>query len=397
MRLFAWDEATRSRHYSALSIVESVCASATSFAVAHYWGYWLHILVASALAPLVLIRTRQSQRLGLQRFVKHSLGARRWYRRNQTRVVGGAFLGWLLLLAFAGIGLYFRSVPVFLALIVVVWLPIAYFLRVFAIIALAIRIRTAMTVLLLRPGASISAIPTNWARITFAVDLSCPPEVISGAEQHNEAKPFRASEFFRAFLLPHRNRLVTRLDYISMVMSTGLFYVTAYLYRFSLKATFPVYLPLLWLIRSPTRDKDPIVAIKLTRTVRFEAWKRIYAAFVLSAEGMVFGYVLLYGYLQTSEEANWLLRYYVPVSDIGVWHITRAIAAILTFAIYFVADEAKGRIELHALGNADIWWRLIIAMKRGRGVCSLITLGFGLSMLASLVDLCHLPTIRFLP
>ena len=52
MRLFAWDEASRSRHYSALSIVESVCASAASFGVAYYWSYWLHILVASTMGQV---------------------------------------------------------------------------------------------------------------------------------------------------------------------------------------------------------------------------------------------------------------------------------------------------------------------------------------------------------
>ena len=138
------------------------------------------------------------------------------------------------------------------------------------------------------PLQSIRSIPQNWARIVFASDAHHPPEFIPDCESMEGSYAFKWStwsdqmlsvaihswkedSFFYRILIP-----------VAVVMVFILFFGPALFYRYSVKASAIVYLPILWILHDSLVERSQF-RLKLEEIAEspIEQLKRWYSAFVL--------------------------------------------------------------------------------------------------------------------
>ena len=145
---------------SVLALVETLVASSIYAFIALRYGT-LHLTLSACLAPLLLLRTPESQRLGLT-YAGHPL---KWLRAWLDRLTGMLDkkkpVRGLLLVTFLLSGQ--------------LWLPV-----LLAAIAVAARMSATAIAVLRAPGMSIKAIPVNWWRQVACVDTTHDPEPLPG-------------------------------------------------------------------------------------------------------------------------------------------------------------------------------------------------------------------------
>jgi hypothetical protein len=166
MRWVSAIESVRTGEPSLLAIIETLCAVTASFAIGVIWETWWHLWVAATVAPLMLLRTEASIRIGWYAF--------RRLRRLRQRVNAKA-LGLLLFPA------YFILAPAFVGDIFV-----------------------AVGLVFLLWGLTITLfmyIPAVWGRLTaqplYSLSRRCSPDdchsVVIAARRGSEARATRRS------------------------------------------------------------------------------------------------------------------------------------------------------------------------------------------------------------
>jgi hypothetical protein len=140
MRFKSTRESVAKREPTVFAIAESLLAIAFSLAVAIYFQTLNHVAIGACVAPLLLMRSNESQALG-----------RRWFFRLRPKKPikddeGNPFvLGWT-------------------------------FLR---ILVASILVKTSAT--MRHPIKGFRAIPDNWARVVLCMDFAAPVELVPGA------------------------------------------------------------------------------------------------------------------------------------------------------------------------------------------------------------------------
>jgi len=394
----SWDNKKLKKRPSILAVIETLVASGISLGLAIYYEVWLHIAVSTIIAPILLLRTPTSTRLGLKVFVDEGYKARRWYKEKQAFIAIFSSMFWISTPFLIWVLYQYWSPATFIAF-VMTWFTLGYLLRVFAILALVVKIKCTCTTIYHRFSYSIGSIPKNWAQICFMTDMSCPPEIVPEIEKYEAGKYFRSSNFFRSFLLPHKkNKIISALDYFAMIFSTATMYATSYLYRLSLKSSSIIYLPLLWVVRQDRVD-DKNISIRLEEicSVFWEKVKRGYALLVIVSSLGVVAYILSIGKIKGMVLDNWIIQFWIPVESVGSWHITRLGAALVTWWLLWYAQTSKLDLTNSSNSNTEkILSRLLIA-EGTRFVLSLFTLACGGYLLVSNVDWSIVPKIEWLP
>ncbi len=221
MRLHATRESCDHGEVTVLALVETVLAVALLVALS-VWFDTVHWLAwACLLAPLLLLRTEEA--------VHRELRWGNWLFARKQRffgpIIGSALLvfgvavwiahGWsiLLLFPFNGVLLAFGSAP----------------------IHFVIRFTATLIAVVQHPLRSLAALPGNWRRVVLATDSGLDPKLPPGHDEgvfcdldHWQFKPLFWRWTLLSFLL--------------------VFYPLTTAYRWSLKATCAVYLPLIWLV-----------------------------------------------------------------------------------------------------------------------------------------------------
>jgi hypothetical protein len=192
-----------------------------------------------------------------------------------------------------------------------------------------VAIRFAATAMHLRAG--FRALPDNWWRTLFVIDIFHPPELVPG---------YRRPDFFNLPHLVERLRDSQRLSekYFNVVGALVL-YVPAYVYRFVIKSTCWVYMPLIYVVRQPALLTRPELVHVLWNDPR-EWWRRFLMIVTLA------GY-FIYNFGQTTiplpPHVSEVLKY-IFVIDGGVpksWQIFNLTSAFITFVLFMNAGRLK--------------------------------------------------------
>ena len=176
-------------------------------------------------------------------------------------------------------------------------------------------------------GAGVKALPDNWWRTLFVVDLVSPPELVPGYRRH---------DFFNLSYFISRIRESDRLSerYISAIGLMFL-YLPAYLYRMSIKLTFWLYWPLVYIV-SRSRSKEPEALRWHLLSNPMEWWRRVLMVFTLAAF-----------FLVNTQARAWIppratgLLEYIFLYDPNVqkpWQLLMLLSALLTFSLAIVTN-----------------------------------------------------------
>ena len=245
MQFLSNSGSTENRIPTWLAIIESVAAMAFALVIAIKFNTLLLIAIGSCIAPVLLMRSPQSIELG-----------KRWFEIGLPEQTSESKFK-------LGI-LYLR---------VLIW---SVFVRVFATLR--------------HPIVGIKNIPDNWSRVVLCTDIRTPMELVPGTgtvrevlqgitEDEEWANPFflifviafYAAIFFTiaVFVLPSLNDGILKFVIISILLILFLSsllalhvfvsfltcFVSAYFFRFSMKSTAILWLPLLFILRSRQNPK----------------------------------------------------------------------------------------------------------------------------------------------
>jgi hypothetical protein len=339
MRWFSTPASAEAREISALAICETVLASSASLWIVVRFETTAHILAGMAIAPFLLLRTPQSTLVGIRTLTSImdailSFG---------DRCISGHIKG-----LFGFFGKAVQGVTV---------MPIAFIspslARVWATLVTAIR----------APANTIASIPSNWQRYCLSMDTMHPPEMVPGMElvRPTSVAYLHVSEFLTNsgklyFTRGDRTLLVfvaqLPLALLAVALCLAAFWLPAILYRWSLKSTTLVYLPLLWIIHQAKRpDASLRDHLDDLSWKPFERLRRIYSWFVVVALTVI----PLFLVLQAMHVSNWVAEHIHPALakiwffsglQIQFWHIARSLCALITiFLAYYAVYLVKCRLD----------------------------------------------------
>ena len=209
---------------------------------------------------------------------------------------------------------------------------------------------------------TISAIPNNWRRLALCTDSFHVPEIIPGIETASPAnfQPYRVYKFSEYPALYTRieelglPKTACLLVYASFVLIHGLIYIIpAIAYRWSLKATTIIYLPLIYLVQRRLLagiNKDD--ALNYLSKDRME---RIKLSVPLATVFGMLGWALLAIFANNSWvfrihwQANpvtaFVLEAFLPSDGQGItlqaWKVAAFVNAILAIGVFILADRAR--------------------------------------------------------
>lgn len=310
MRLVSNKESVSRSEVSILAIVETLFAIALVFYLSAHFNTLRWLAVAMCVSPLLLLRTDESTRLGIECF-------ERWWRWNEThfRRPGIREPIWLIIL-----GLQLPLMP-----------SIS---------------RAAATILSImrQPGAAVRAIPINWARVTLSVDSLFAPEVVP---EH----PTLNFDTLKCWL---RKDSASQMEiwrrWAAMPFMLCAFFLPSLLYRWSLKATSIIYAPLVFVAHSTFSERAnlrmKLELIKRGDLSRIRLWYgvTVIAAFVVKLVLMM----SLPGFADwwDGHPGSRFLALYVAPAEIPKWQLAELANSVLAIGVMLFARRALLGYEL---------------------------------------------------
>lgn len=344
MRFHSTPESVVAGDATVLAMLETAAAMAGSLWLAYHRLSLQHIAIAACLAPFLLLRTPEAVDL-----------AARWARSSAD--FGSKILDRVTASSRPALIKSF-IIPLFLML-------------AFAAALSCIRIAAVLIMALRFPARALKSLPQNWARVTLAMDVFQPPEFMPGAENHPEFRGSLKELRFRDYLelfdmsgVPLAGQAVLGVHF---VLLGALLFLPSLLYRFSLKSTCLVYLPLLSIV-GDHGNEDARSQLRMLLRSQIERLKRWYSSFVLLCLNVIPTLVYFVWHTWWRSIVDWV-EFAMPRTAIRLsaiflftmpdgieldgWHIARSVNALITLGLWLFAKE---RIAM--LGNADSGPRL---------------------------------------
>lgn len=233
------------------------------------------------------------------------------------------------------------------------------------------------SVFLRHPMKVFRAMPGNWKRVVLATDGHCPPETLPGIEVSRTPLVTRWSQ--RQVLVPEDREAIKsgqpRLYAGMVVLMYPLLAIAHYagfmvplLYRWSLKATCLIYLPIIYLIKN--RYSEDCTATdyvqdfsegKLERIIR--CYSVVVMFVTLVPVGLLPGLPRVAQWMGKIQENGGpaLILFqdlFIPTNGFiltfKLWHIARLANAAITLYLFYYADRAKRRLEHARWSEQDV-------------------------------------------
>ncbi len=424
MKLFAKDIPPGSKEFSALAIIETFCACALALWLAfrHGWMGWLADSIC--IAPLLLLRTKYSQTLALLWFEKVSKYA---VKKGASLRLTVLFIWLLIILVVVVLGVLFApeidwdliwkiALGVFM-----LFLGLQVFFNLLSPLpAIPLRMAATIAALFKKRRESIEAIPRNWILNIAAIDSTVTPEILPGINQFLRSRPL---EFTPENLwIMHPNFWQPRKVLSILRSFEGIFFgiifipfalavsalpiLVGFAYRWALKSTAVVWLPLVVLVDGVYRKAYTLSwLVRDILTTPLWCLLRVYGAVVIVFNGIL-PLALFSTYYRTSA---WLVEvlqvpptiasyYFIGQGEVYSWHVAGVLAALSTWIAYIWAGSVKSAIDEHQLADEKKQkhkLRLLQGLLATRAILSSYTIVCGVIAFAKTQDWRWVQAITF--
>jgi len=317
MRFRCTVESVVNEEISILAIIETVfCSFLGVYLAICVWESWLPLGIVCSITPLLMLRNTRSTLIA-ETVIRNKIYATiAKYRYDQTFAVTWAYL---------------------------------------TILPQIIPIKVAATLLSLKrsPKKAITNIPQNWKKFCLSFDIFFPPEIVPGTEESSRNRRLKHLRKNPRLTFMSFSKPLTSIPYTSLKkeqISTINVYITAnlalfapsILYRYSLKSTAIVWLPILW-ITPKLAGKTPIIS--RLKHINKGSWGRFMAAFSCVSLMLIATKVVAFKVIGSLIE--WWDRLKVDRSVVELvspftlppWQIASGVNALLTIGLYFFASH----------------------------------------------------------
>lgn len=312
MRLTSNKESVAHGEVSILAIVETLLAMALVFYLSSHFNTMRWLAVAMCFSPLLLLRTEESSKLGLE-----------WYKLYGNWV--GGVLGRMKPKRPGNIGVIKGLIFISLSYVAV------------NLGSFTIRIGATVWATLSVPGKALQAISKNWARVTLAMDSRFPPEWM----------PDHPTETFDTLIDGIRTMSgVARVFGVFLLV----LFLPSILYRWSLKATSIVYWPLVFVVRSTfSEGADVKTKLELIKRSDLSRIRALYGVVAIIAFLVKLVLMIKWNGFVDACKGNPILDFlalYIAPAEIPKWQIATVINSALAVGGMIFAREALLRYDV---------------------------------------------------
>jgi hypothetical protein len=349
-----------------LAICETLLATAISaYVVASH--HVIPAFVAATVAPLLLLRTDTSTRLGIAWLEKahDRLLHERKFEYHQPR----------------------RFPHTLWILVTLVRLSIRY--GTVAIISVPIKIAVTTWSAIRHPIVALQAIPRNWLTVALCMDTLHPPELVPGYESsHVECEDLKFTTLRRITIGDPGMQMWFRIAAFLAILPM---HVPALVYRWSLKSTALVYAPVVWVAYRATAIKRELWLAQLVESSMSKIARWVVAFFMLPVVLSWLAGTWMAMLVEPIFKNAFGIGITVEVADrvLGVlrispvwpwWRVGAVVAFVAVYTVHFMAEAIKRRCEYEAVHPARYSWLSIFVFLRGVSgyyliICSWCLLG----------------------
>lgn len=229
MRLYSTSESVKAGESSALAIAETMIAMAISISIGVYFDFWWHVLIGSLIAPVMLMRTSQSDDYC-------------WTILKYTNKH--------VLAPFRNIMIVERQNKFYKNYISILFVSSYFFYEIISY--QFVRFASFILMLFRSPIDGLRSLPGNWWKQCMCLDLAVSPTFLpepddSEASIDNEMLlPNKAYRVYRILFDDRKSRSITLIAFLGVIIDTAIVFFPAFAYRWSIKSTAIVWLPFLW-------------------------------------------------------------------------------------------------------------------------------------------------------
>jgi len=196
-----------------------------------------------------------------------------------------------------------------------------------------------------------------------------------GIEAYNGLNEFKLSKFFNQIEKDDEDSLNEKImESFAITAIYLVLYLFALFYRFSIKATFWFYIPLLILVQTPTNLRDNTTIKNFLSKLHRYAYVRLF--FIFASITLISFFVLHLNPNYLKEISNPFAIYisiiYFDFSSIEMWKLLQIAIAFLTVVLYFWSDyiwKTEENRNMNFIYNKQI--RYIFLLNNIRNVFAL--------------------------
>lgn len=330
----------QNREISFLAILEIIFAISLYWGIAFYYDFYLHIIMSVLLTPFLLLKSKNSIEYVLDKFSNISCSREPFSILSSN--IKFEILMFLILIFLLSIifFLFDKSVDFssILLLSLVYFFVMIYINDIATILFYSIIFKIKATIKYFFVGSK--NITFNWIYSCFILDILKIPEIIVDIEGDNRISNDIKISFF---IKDIENEKSIYVFFNRMIISLILYFFAIF-YRFSIKSTFWFYIPLLFLVKTPSLIEDNSQKVGEFLSSLYETylakWRFVLALITLGG--------FIYSYFNYVDFANlnisfgqFLILFYIDISNFEVWRIFQLSIVISTIFIFLGANAIR--------------------------------------------------------
>ena len=322
------------REISFLAILEIIFAISLYWGISVYYDFYLHIIMSVFLTPFLLLKSKESVTYTLDKFSD-------FYNKNTTisilkiekkiEIIIVSFFMFIFLTIF-------DSIHTSIFFMIPIMLLGAIFSEILILLLISFFYKIIGTLKFLSKG--ISNISFNWSTYCFVIDLFKIPEIIPELENDNRiSNDVKLSHFFT-----NMNIEISSINlYIRIIIFLVLFIFSIF-YRFSIKSTFWFYIPLLFLVKTPSIIEDNSQKVGEFLSSLYETylakWRFILALVTLL--GFIYSYFNYVDFMNLNIPfTQFLILFYIDISSFEIWRIFQLSIVLSTIFIFLGSNAIR--------------------------------------------------------
>lgn len=326
------ESSIQNREISFLAILEIVFATFLYWGIAFYYDFYLHIITSIIFIPFLLLKSKESIYYTLNIFAElfNNSPIKVLYINKKLKYFVSLFFAILLIYIISGNNRSsFLIIGAFLGI---------FFGDLISVLFIAFLFKIVGTIKYISNG--IKNISFNWFLYCFIIDIRKIPEIVPDIEK--DARISNDIKLSYSFI--NIKKETNKFNLLVRILIIPIFYLCTIFYRFSIKSTFWFYIPLLFLVKTPSIIEDNSQKVGEFLSSLYETylakWRFILALVTLG--GFIYSYFNYVDFMNLNIPfTQFLILFYIDISSFEVWRFFQLSIVISTIVIFLGANAIR--------------------------------------------------------
>lgn len=320
------------REISFLAILEIIFAISLYWGIAFYYDFYLHIITSIFFIPFLLLKSEESIHYTLNIFAELFNYSPIKVLYINKKLIYFISLFFILLLVYI---IFYNKLSTFFIIGAIISVFYGDFLFVLFI---AFLLKIVGTIKYINKG--IKNISFNWFLYCFVIDINKTPEIVPNIEKDSRI----SNDIKLSYSFINIKKETNNFNILIRMLIIPIFYLCTIFYRFSIKSTFWFYIPLLFLVKTPSVIEDNSQKVGEFLSSLYETYLAKWR-FNLALITLVGFICSSFNYLDFKNLnipfGQFLILFYIDISTFEVWRFFQLSIVISTIVIFFGANAIR--------------------------------------------------------